>query len=105
MSKVKIALLPGKVATPVVCVQLHLVLPTSKAPPLPMEQPDAQWELGCLKRAASQLQEYVCPQCVSVFCWKVYEGYGQTECTAGCTFTTPGDWTSGRMDGRCGDGS
>uniref|UniRef100_A0A8C5VHQ4 long-chain-fatty-acid--CoA ligase n=1 Tax=Microcebus murinus TaxID=30608 RepID=A0A8C5VHQ4_MICMU len=26
----------------------------------------------------------------------VYEGYGQTECTAGCTFTTPGDWTSGR---------
>lgn len=49
---VKIALLPGKVATPVVCVQLHLVLPPSKAPPLPMEQPDAQWELGCLKRAA-----------------------------------------------------
>ncbi|POI31072.1 hypothetical protein CIB84_005177, partial [Bambusicola thoracicus] len=26
---------------------------------------------------------------------QVYEGYGQTECTAGCTFTTPGDWTSG----------
>ncbi|XP_042303448.1 long-chain-fatty-acid--CoA ligase 6 [Sceloporus undulatus] len=28
---------------------------------------------------------------------KVYEGYGQTECTAGCTFTTPGDWTSGHV--------
>ncbi|KAM8783158.1 long-chain-fatty-acid--CoA ligase 5 isoform 2-T3 [Rhynchonycteris naso] len=22
----------------------------------------------------------------------VFEAYGQTECTAGCTFTTPGDW-------------
>lgn len=29
-------------------------------------------------------------------CLKVYEAYGQTECTAGCTFTTPGDWTSGK---------
>ncbi|MGH0192398.1 UNVERIFIED_CONTAM: hypothetical protein FKN15_011359 [Acipenser sinensis] len=28
---------------------------------------------------------------------QVYEGYGQTECTAGCTFTTPGDWTSGEI--------
>uniref|UniRef100_A0A2K5C2R6 Long-chain-fatty-acid--CoA ligase n=1 Tax=Aotus nancymaae TaxID=37293 RepID=A0A2K5C2R6_AOTNA len=28
---------------------------------------------------------------------QVYEGYGQTECTAGCTFTTPGDWTSGHV--------
>lgn len=26
---------------------------------------------------------------------QVYEAYGQTECTAGCTYTTPGDWTSG----------
>ncbi|NXU59379.1 ACSL6 ligase, partial [Turnix velox] len=29
--------------------------------------------------------------------FQVYEGYGQTECTAGCTFTTPGDWTSGHV--------
>ncbi|CAM5132723.1 unnamed protein product [Eretmochelys imbricata] len=28
---------------------------------------------------------------------QIYEGYGQTECTAGCTFTTPGDWTSGHV--------
>ncbi|XP_074865408.1 long-chain-fatty-acid--CoA ligase 6 [Carettochelys insculpta] len=28
---------------------------------------------------------------------QVYEGYGQTECTAGCTFTTPGDWASGHV--------
>ncbi|KFR08171.1 Long-chain-fatty-acid--CoA ligase 6, partial [Opisthocomus hoazin] len=31
------------------------------------------------------------------FLSQVYEGYGQTECTAGCTFTTPGDWTSGHV--------
>uniref|UniRef100_A0A668AR30 Long-chain-fatty-acid--CoA ligase n=1 Tax=Myripristis murdjan TaxID=586833 RepID=A0A668AR30_9TELE len=31
------------------------------------------------------------------FCYSVYEAYGQTECTAGCTFTTPGDWTSGHV--------
>ncbi|XP_051533344.1 long-chain-fatty-acid--CoA ligase 6-like [Myxocyprinus asiaticus] len=28
---------------------------------------------------------------------QVYEAYGQKECTAGCTFTTPGDWTSGHV--------
>uniref|UniRef100_A0AAR2LPQ5 Arachidonate--CoA ligase n=1 Tax=Pygocentrus nattereri TaxID=42514 RepID=A0AAR2LPQ5_PYGNA len=28
---------------------------------------------------------------------QVYEAYGQTECTAGCTYTTPGDWTSGHV--------
>ncbi|XP_070773500.1 long-chain-fatty-acid--CoA ligase 6 isoform X6 [Enoplosus armatus] len=28
---------------------------------------------------------------------QVYEAYGQTECTAGCTFTTPGDWTTGHV--------
>lgn len=25
-----------------------------------------------------------------------YEGYGQTECTAGCTMSIPGDWTAGK---------
>lgn len=30
------------------------------------------------------------------FFLQVYEAYGQTECTAGCTYTTPGDWTSGQ---------
>lgn len=24
-----------------------------------------------------------------------YEGYGQTECTAGCSMSLPGDWTAG----------
>ncbi|MGH0180784.1 UNVERIFIED_CONTAM: hypothetical protein FKN15_019052 [Acipenser sinensis] len=24
----------------------------------------------------------------------IFEGYGQTECTAGCTFSMPGDWTA-----------
>uniref|UniRef100_A0A8C2CTH8 Long-chain-fatty-acid--CoA ligase n=1 Tax=Cyprinus carpio TaxID=7962 RepID=A0A8C2CTH8_CYPCA len=26
-----------------------------------------------------------------------YEGYGQTECTAGCTMSLPGDWTAGHV--------
>ncbi|XP_034038237.1 long-chain-fatty-acid--CoA ligase 1-like [Thalassophryne amazonica] len=26
-----------------------------------------------------------------------YEGYGQTECTAGCTLTVAGDWTAGHV--------
>ncbi|CAM2113234.1 unnamed protein product [Caretta caretta] len=26
-----------------------------------------------------------------------YEGYGQTECTAGCSLTLPGDWTAGHV--------
>uniref|UniRef100_H3DF83 Long-chain-fatty-acid--CoA ligase n=1 Tax=Tetraodon nigroviridis TaxID=99883 RepID=H3DF83_TETNG len=30
-------------------------------------------------------------------CQVVYEAYGQTECTAGCTYTTPGDWTPGHV--------
>ncbi|CAN9514670.1 unnamed protein product [Ophioblennius macclurei] len=28
---------------------------------------------------------------------QVYEGYGQTECTAGCTVTMPGDWNAGHV--------
>lgn len=28
---------------------------------------------------------------------QVFEAYGQTECTAGCTVTSPGDWTSGHV--------
>ncbi|XP_028668642.1 long-chain-fatty-acid--CoA ligase 6 isoform X2 [Erpetoichthys calabaricus] len=28
---------------------------------------------------------------------QIYEGYGQTECTAGSTFTTPGDWTASHV--------
>lgn len=26
----------------------------------------------------------------------IFEGYGQTECTAGCTFSMPGDWSAGK---------
>nr|XP_020457706.1 long-chain-fatty-acid--CoA ligase 1-like isoform X1 [Monopterus albus]XP_020457708.1 long-chain-fatty-acid--CoA ligase 1-like isoform X1 [Monopterus albus] len=26
-----------------------------------------------------------------------FEGYGQTECTAGCTMSVPGDWTAGHV--------
>nr|XP_048279255.1 long-chain-fatty-acid--CoA ligase 5 isoform X2 [Myodes glareolus] len=28
---------------------------------------------------------------------QVFEAYGQTECTAGCTITSPGDWTAGHV--------
>lgn len=48
------------------------------------------------------ISETVWPTSRFLFRLKVYEGYGQTECTAGCTFTTPGDWTSGRR--ACGGG-
>ncbi|CAL1616095.1 unnamed protein product [Knipowitschia caucasica] len=27
----------------------------------------------------------------------IFEGYGQTECTAGCTFSMPGDWRAGHV--------
>ncbi|XP_071952415.1 long-chain-fatty-acid--CoA ligase 1-like isoform X2 [Antedon mediterranea] len=32
----------------------------------------------------------------AIGCW-VFEGYGQTECSAGCTFTYPGDMTCGHV--------
>ncbi|XP_006630837.3 long-chain-fatty-acid--CoA ligase 5 [Lepisosteus oculatus] len=28
---------------------------------------------------------------------QIFEAYGQTECTAGCTFSMPGDWTTGHV--------
>ncbi|OXB82355.1 UNVERIFIED_CONTAM: hypothetical protein H355_009280 [Colinus virginianus] len=28
---------------------------------------------------------------------QVFEAYGQTECSAGCTFSMPGDWTTGHV--------
>ncbi|XP_069835883.1 long-chain-fatty-acid--CoA ligase 5 [Dendropsophus ebraccatus] len=28
---------------------------------------------------------------------QIFEAYGQTECGAGCSFTTPGDWTAGHV--------
>lgn len=30
-----------------------------------------------------------------LFISQFYEGYGQTECTGGCTITVPGDWSEG----------
>lgn len=32
-----------------------------------------------------------------LFLCQFYEGYGQTECTAGCTMTLAGDWTAGTV--------
>lgn len=48
----------------------------------------------------SQANIYICFN-ITCFCVQVYEAYGQTECTAGCTFTTPGDWTQGRRQWLC----
>lgn len=28
---------------------------------------------------------------------QIFEAYGQTECSAGCTFSMPGDWTTGMV--------
>lgn len=33
----------------------------------------------------------------SAFGCQIFEAYGQTECTAGCTFTLPGDWKTGHV--------
>ena len=30
-----------------------------------------------------------------------YEGYGQTECTAGCSMSMPGDWSAGTTSTNC----
>lgn len=43
-------------------------------------------------------------QCDSLLTFRLlvvqfYEGYGQTECTAGCCLTVPGDWTAGTSRG------
>lgn len=35
-----------------------------------------------------------------LFLAKFYEGYGQTECTAGCCLSLPGDWTAGMVGRR-----
>ena len=48
--------------------------------------------------AACDFQTVPVPVCnEAVFCVfaQIFEGYGQTECTAGCTFSMPGDWTAG----------
>lgn len=48
------------------------------------------------------LQTQSCPtlimSCLSLT--KFYEGYGQTECTAGCCLSLPGDWTAGMVGRR-----
>uniref|UniRef100_A0A8D0C273 Long-chain-fatty-acid--CoA ligase n=1 Tax=Salvator merianae TaxID=96440 RepID=A0A8D0C273_SALMN len=33
----------------------------------------------------------------AAFGCQIFEAYGQTECTAGCTFSLPGDWTTGHV--------
>lgn len=32
---------------------------------------------------------------LSLACFQIFEAYGQTECTAACSFTIPGDWQTG----------
>lgn len=32
---------------------------------------------------------------LSLACFQIFEAYGQTECTAACSFTIPGDWKTG----------
>nr|XP_028586114.1 long-chain-fatty-acid--CoA ligase 5 [Podarcis muralis]XP_028586115.1 long-chain-fatty-acid--CoA ligase 5 [Podarcis muralis]XP_028586116.1 long-chain-fatty-acid--CoA ligase 5 [Podarcis muralis] len=33
----------------------------------------------------------------AAFGCQIFEAYGQTECTGGCTFSLPGDWTTGHV--------
>uniref|UniRef100_A0A8C1W6N2 Long-chain-fatty-acid--CoA ligase n=1 Tax=Cyprinus carpio TaxID=7962 RepID=A0A8C1W6N2_CYPCA len=48
-------------------------------------------------REAAPVRHEAAAVLMPVLCVQVYEAYGQTECTAGCTFTTPGDWTAGHV--------
>ncbi|TRY77678.1 hypothetical protein DNTS_004554 [Danionella cerebrum] len=72
--------------------RLRMII-TGAAPASPSVLDFLRAALGCqvssalsLTASSSEIQGF-----------KVYEAYGQTECTAGCTYTTPGDWTSGHV--------
>ncbi|XP_077570877.1 long-chain-fatty-acid--CoA ligase 1 [Stigmatopora nigra] len=60
-----------------------------------------QANLGGNLRFALTASAPICPKVLSFLraamgCF-IFEGYGQTECTAGCTFSMPGDWTAGHV--------
>ncbi|XP_053306524.1 long-chain-fatty-acid--CoA ligase 5 [Spea bombifrons] len=47
--------------------------------------------------AAAPISENVLSFLRSALGCQIFEAYGQTECGAGCTFSTPGDWTAGHV--------
>ncbi|KAM8923821.1 long-chain-fatty-acid--CoA ligase 5 [Pelodytes ibericus] len=47
--------------------------------------------------AAAPISENVLSFLRAALGCQIFEAYGQTECGAGCTFSTPGDWTAGHV--------
>ncbi|KAM4703615.1 long-chain-fatty-acid--CoA ligase 5 [Rhinophrynus dorsalis] len=47
--------------------------------------------------AAAPISENVLSFLRAALGCQIFEAYGQTECAAGCTFSTPGDWTAGHV--------
>lgn len=78
--------------------RLRMII-TGAAPASPSVLGFLRAALGCQVRTSHRNTYSYCdlPVWCSRVCSQVYEAYGQTECTAGCTFTTPGDWTSGEI--------
>lgn len=50
--------------------------------------------MGTVETEAFQIKDLMFKE-YSSFLAQIFEAYGQTECSAGSTFSMPGDWTTG----------
>ncbi|XP_016427678.1 long-chain-fatty-acid--CoA ligase 5-like [Sinocyclocheilus rhinocerous] len=49
----------------------------------------------CVRFGRKDIDPMLTP--LSLACFQIFEAYGQTECTAACSFTMPGDWHTGHV--------